>query len=152
RDNFGEVRITNESALDLISGSIDLVHSTSQPKVLLDTTPPNENENGGPDATGGKTVTMRFDLVHSPVPALIDIKNLNKHATAATDPSDIILIGTGIRNGDGTAMFPGSAGIENPAGETRILTTRGNIISNPDVIIRTRTLGDPAARVLPKDF
>ena len=90
---------------------------------------------------------MQFDIVHLTAPSLIDIKNLNKHATAATDPSDIILKGTGL------AAFTGAAGIENPIGETRILNTRGDIKAfSAGVEIRTQTLGDPDAPVLPKDF
>ena len=156
RDSFAEVRITNESALDLIIDTIDLVNAVSVPRVVLDTTPPAGGEAGSPLTTRGDSVSLQFDLVHTPWPALIDIKNLNKHATADVDPSDIILRGTGILKADGTPMFPGSAGIENPAGETRILTTRGNIVSDPpagkEVVIRTRTLGDASAVVLPKDF
>src|SRR5262249_45353569 len=71
-DNLNEVPITNEPALNLIINSIDLVHSSSQPKVRLDTTPPVGQEPGGPGAEptiGSDSVSMQFDLVHSPVPA-----------------------------------------------------------------------------------
>src|SRR5262249_29689694 len=89
--------------------------------------------------------------VHQVVPALLDIENLNQFQGASTtNASNIYLEGTGL------SQFPGSAGIENPIGETRIITTLGNIISQPpagdESIIRTGTLGDPFAPVLPQDF
>jgi hypothetical protein len=83
---------------------------------------------------------MQFDIIYITEPALLDIKNLSS--------SNIIFQGVGLG-----ALFPGAAAIENPIGETRILNTGGNIVtSGPGMIIRTNTLGDPFAPVLPKDF
>ena len=125
QDNFDAVRITNESALDLIINNIDLIqHVSSQPKVVLDTSPPIGSENGGPNASAGDSVSMQFDIVQSRVPAIIDIRDANLQPNAAADPSNIILAGGGL---------PGTndAAIENPAGDTRILNTLGDILSQP---------------------
>src|SRR5262249_17259529 len=133
-DSFDSVRITNESTANLVLNNIDLVHGagTRQPKVQLRTSD-SANE------PLGKTVTMEFALVRNASSPLIDIKTLSS--------SNIILAGTGL------AQFPGAAALENPLGEPRILDTGGNILSqSPKTIIRTNTLGNTSAPVLPEDF
>ncbi len=142
-DNYQSVRIINELALDLIINNIDLIQVPSQPKVLLDTTPPAKTENAN------DSVKVQFAIVQGRVPSVIDIRDLNLQPNAAADPSNIILAGGGL---------PGTndAAIENPAGDTRILNTLGDILSEPPAgsqsIIRTRTIGDPFSPVAADDL
>src|SRR5262249_13522813 len=81
KENFDEVRITNESPGRLILNTINVVDAARKPRVELRT------KDGTGSEDQGKTVSMRFDLIGIATPSLIDIKNLSN--------SDIILKGTG---------------------------------------------------------
>ena len=102
--SFDGVRIINRSNTDLQLGTIDLVHGTITPEVVLYTT------------GTGETVDIEFDLVIDGAAADIEIHNLGT--------GDVIFTGTGL------ATVPGAAGIENPIGSTTVTTADGSILQS----------------------
>ena len=133
KQSFEEVRITNESSGDLIINTIDV----ELPRRQSVARPP---QHGRPRQRRAHAVRPR--LHRRARPDRHQEPELVRHRPEGHGLGVLLAL-----------QFPGAAAIENPIGETRILTTGGDIrTAGSGMIIRTNTLGDPFAAVLAKDF
>ena len=150
QETWDYVQILNSSDRTLVTHLIDVVNGNNSAIIRIDVDHVPGPVNSPADdtsisETGASGSTFEFDIKHSFVPTLVEIRNLQPGGIAA---SNIVLEGALAtpHNGEDTDVT-----IENPIGTTIVDNQRGNIIvtssaPKPFLLLRTNVLRSTPTR------
>ena len=139
QETWDYVQILNSSDRKLVTHLIDVVNGANSAIIRIDV----NHVPGGVDSpannqsiseSGASGSTFEFDIVHSFVPTLVEIRNLQPGSVAS---SDIVLEGrlTAVQSGEEAGVT-----IENPIGTTIVDNRRGNIVVSSSATLPFRLL------------